>query len=193
MSNVLIFKITQFLVIVIFTLYISDLRKKEGSQPLMDKKYIWVMKFSYVIPIAIYGYTLITMSELLIFDYLALLLTILGASIVIKSKTDLGDYHVWTGYKREKTKLVIQGIYRWIRHPLYAGIFVFIFGSFLTIFPHIKWSLLIPFLISLSYISVFLVISSKKETAFLRKKFGDKFSRYCERIHPFLPLQKYED
>jgi protein-S-isoprenylcysteine O-methyltransferase Ste14 len=151
------------------------------------------MKLNYIIPIAIYGYTLVTLDHLFALDYLAVILTFLGTATVIKAKIDLGDYHVWTGYKREDTKLVIKGIYRWIRHPLYLGIFIFILGGLSTVILRIKWFLLIPFSASLSYIMAFLIIASKKETAFLKEKFDDSFSRYCKQVHPFLPFQKYDD
>ena len=192
MPEVLLFKIGQFLIVFCFTFFISDLRKKINSKPLINKVFIWIMKLSYIIPIVIYGYILATLDDLHIFDYTALIVTILGAVTVIKAKIDLGEYHVWAGYGREKTKLVIEGIYRWVRHPIYVGIFIFIFGSSLTVISHLKWFLLVPFFASLSYIMVFLIIASKKEEAFLRKKFDDKFSRYCKQVHPFLPFQKYD-
>jgi len=193
LTKVLFFQIAQLLIILSFTIFISDLRKKRSSEPLLSKSFIKIMKLSYIIPIAIYGYTLVTLNVLFTLDYLAILLTLLGTVTVIKAKMDLGSYHVWTGYKREDTELVVRGIYRWIRHPLYVGIFIFIFGALFTVIPHVKWFLLVPFFASLSYIVIFLIIASKRETSFLRDKFGDRFSQYCEKVHPFLPFYKYDD
>ena len=194
MANLLLFKIAQFLVTLGFVFFISDLRRKEGCEPLIDEKFVWAMKLSYLIPITIYFYTLVTLGKILPIDFAALLLTLLGAIMVIKAKIDLGNYHIWTGYKREEIELVVKGIYRWMRHPMYLGIFIFIFGAILTVIPHLNNKyLLIPFFLCLSYIIGFLTIAAKKETAFLEKKFGDRFSRYFEQIHPFFPLNKYED
>ncbi|MCF7891205.1 isoprenylcysteine carboxylmethyltransferase family protein [Candidatus Bipolaricaulota bacterium] len=157
----------------------------------MNEKLVWAMKFCYLVPIAVYVFTLISLEGLSPLDYGALGLTFLGTVIVVKAKVVLGKHHAWTGYCKDETKLVIRGIYKWIRHPMYLGIFVFTFGASLTMISNIPWFLVAPTIASISYIIVFLTLSSRKETSFLEGKFGSQFIEYRKQVHPFLPIQKH--
>jgi protein-S-isoprenylcysteine O-methyltransferase Ste14 len=193
MTKVLLYKFAQSAVLLTFTIFISDIRRKEGSRPLVDELLVLLMKLCYLIPVSVFAYSIYRLASVSILGYLSIGLTFAGTTLVLKAKLDLGDYHVWTGYGKEETRLVVRGVYRWIRHPIYAGIFLFILGAMLVTVPGTPWFLLIPFFISLTYITAFLIYASIKETEFLKKKFGDEFIQYYKRVHPFVPVNKYEE
>jgi len=193
MESVNLFKIVQFITLIIFTAFISDLRKKEEMHPLINEKLTIAVKILYFVPISIYGYTVATLDFLLITDFVGLALAILGTVLVVKAKIDLGEYHAWTGYQLRVTKLVTKGIYSYIRHPLYTGIYIFIFGTFLTLITHAQWYLTGIWLIILVYIMVFLAVTAARETKLLAQKVGDEFLRYQSRVHSFLPIRRFKE
>ena len=181
-------KIDQLVVIVVFAVFISDLRKKNQS-PLIGQMPLKVLKLCYLAPICFYIYTIITLASLSYFDLLALGITCAGSVLVVISKISLGDKHTWAGYCHKANKcFMTKGVYSYIRHPLYTGIFVFSIGGFFTFILNSIWFL--------SAIVIFAIISflasvAKKETAYLSEKFGDPFNEYKKQVHPFLPLRRF--
>ncbi len=192
MESLILFKTVQFIILVALTLFISDFRVKKGMHTLINEKLIIVLKLCYLIPIFIYGYVLFTLDRLLIADSIAIILTFLGTLLVVKAKLDLGKYYTWTGYHFETTKHVTGGIYTFIRHPLYTGLFISIFGFLLTLVPHTHWFLTAIVLITLAYIMAFLAMAAVREDKFLSQEFGEEFLKYKKQVHPFLPLRKYK-
>lgn len=187
----ILFKITQFVLLIIFVIYISDFRRKKGMVPLIDKKITLFMKVFYFIPILIYVYALINLEVYFGLDYFAVLLGLIGVFVVIKAKTDLGKYHTWAGYHKKGTKIITDGVYAYVRHPLYSGIFVFIFGVILTMVLHLEWLLRIGGIFLLIIGMAFLVNSAKKEEEILEKEFGGQYLKYKERVHAFVPIRKF--
>ncbi|MEA3454233.1 MAG: methyltransferase [Candidatus Caldatribacteriota bacterium] len=190
--NPIIFKIIEFIILLVFAISISDFRMKKGMVPLINKKLILVLKLSYFVPICIYVYTLVILNNLLIFDFIALILTFFGTLLVVKAKIDIGEYHSWTGYQLHPTKITTKGIYSFIRHPLYTGIYIFIFGGLSTTIPHTPLYLLTIAIITLIYIMIFLAATAVRETKFLIKEFGEEFLKYQMQVHSFLPLKKFK-
>lgn len=81
---------------------------------------------------------------------------------------------------RKEHKLVTNGIYRYIRHPLYT------FGSFMFIsFGMMADSWFIAALGILTFI--LMAIRTPKEEANLIEKFGDEYREYMKRTGRFLP------
>lgn len=84
---------------------------------------------------------------------------------------------------RKEHKLVTNGIYKYIRHPLYT------FGSTLFVaFGMMADSWLIATLGILTFI--LMVIRTPKEEANLIEKFGDEYREYMKRTGRFLPRLK---
>lgn len=164
---------------------------KKEMFPLINDKLTLALKISCLIPIGIYGYTLATLDWLSVYDLIALALTFFGTLFAVKAKIDLGECHTWTGYCLKTTNLVVKGIYAYIRHPLYVGIYISIFGGLLTLISHAPWFLTSIALITLGYIIPFLGIAATRETKFLAQEFGEEFLKYKDQVHPFLPLRKY--
>jgi protein-S-isoprenylcysteine O-methyltransferase Ste14 len=78
------------------------------------------------------------------------------------------------------TDFVTTGIYRFIRHPQYTGIFLFTFGWLLH-WPTVTTLVLWPILMA-AY--VWLALHEEREIA---EKFGERYLRYAERTPRFFP------
>lgn len=131
------------------------------------------------------------MDNVTIADFFALSLTLLGTVTAAKAKRDLGICHTWTGYCKESSSLRADGIYAYVRHPLYTGIYLFIMGGLSTIIIHSPWYLTTVVIGMVIFIMSFLAIAASKETNYLRNNLGKDFENYLEQVHPFLPLKKY--
>lgn len=85
-----------------------------------------------------------------------------------------------TSATRKEHKLVTNGIYRWVRHPLYT------IGSSLFIsFGMMADNWFIAALGILAFIAM--AIRTPKEEANLIEKFGDEYREYMKRTGRFLP------
>jgi protein-S-isoprenylcysteine O-methyltransferase Ste14 len=77
-------------------------------------------------------------------------------------------------------ELMITGIHRFVRHPLYSGTFVFIWGL-LIIFPYL--SSLIADIVVTIYTLIGLHFEEKK----LLREFGQKYADYKKRVPMIIP------
>jgi len=201
---VIIFKIVQFLILVVFAFYISGFRKRSLMVPIVGREFTIVLKLCYIIPVFVYAYILISVEKIFATDLLAMALSIIGTALVMRARKDLKLFHTWAGYCRLETKLVTTGIYAYIRHPIYAGVYFFIFGGLTTIAPHLVFGGLIaafpalPLVVqllaigSLIYGMGFIAFVASRESRILQKALGEEYARYREQIHAFLPLRKFK-
>ena len=115
-------------------------------------------------------------------------LRILGVAIFVgaiwllhRSHADLG--RSWSTHVRpkEERRLVVDGVYRWVRHPMYAA--------------HILWgaaqALLFPNLLAgplaLILMAVLLAVRVPREEQFLLKEFADEYRRYMDSTGRIVP------
>ncbi|MFC2133015.1 methyltransferase family protein [Bacteroidota bacterium] len=85
-----------------------------------------------------------------------------------------------TNYKFEKTtKLVAEGIYKHIRHPMYASLLYLGWGIYF------KQPGLIQILLAV-VISIFLFLTAKVEEKENVEKFGDEYNEYIKRSKMFV-------
>jgi protein-S-isoprenylcysteine O-methyltransferase Ste14 len=190
-----IFQTLQFTVLGLFIVYISDFRRKGNMVPLIKERWTYLLKVSYFLPLATYVYVLLTLNALTVFDFVGFAVTLIGTAVVIQAKRDLATHHTWVGYCLPTTKFTSNGIYAYIRHPLYTGIYVMVLGTFFTIIPHANWhtftTLATAAAMCMIYIMTFLALLANKETRLLAQKHGEPFQHYRRQVHPFLPLKKY--
>jgi protein-S-isoprenylcysteine O-methyltransferase Ste14 len=94
--------------------------------------------------------------------------------------TSIGSGITPVSATRKEHKLVMHGIYRWVRHPLYTvGSLLFIsFGLMAD-----NWFILL--LAALAFIAM--AVRTPKEEANLIEKFGDEYREYMKRTGRFLP------
>lgn len=88
-------------------------------------------------------------------------------------------------YGHTNNLLMNDGLHKIVRHPLYLGTFIFIWGIFIA-FPYLSW------LISSLIITVYTLIGIRFEEAKLRKEFGAQYDEYCKRVPMILPRAKSE-
>lgn len=77
-------------------------------------------------------------------------------------------------------ELMIAGVHRYMRHPLYTGTFLFIWGLWL-LFPSLS------FLIADLVITVYTVYAIQLEEAKLVQEFGEKYREYQRNVPKLIP------
>lgn len=78
-------------------------------------------------------------------------------------------------------QLLIKGVHRYVRHPLYLGTFAFIWGLFLCL-PYLS------LLIANSIITGYTLIGIKLEETKLIAEFGEVYKRYQQSVPRLIPL-----
>ncbi len=189
------FVLAQLAVLAVFVVFISDFRRKGNMIPLIGERWTFLLKASYLVPLAAYVWVLFTLESLMVFDWVAFGVTLVGTALVVKAKRDLAAHHTWTGYCLPNSKFISNGIYAYIRHPLYTGIYIVVLGAFFTVVPHVNWqatsTLAVTSIICMAYIMGFLAFLANKETKLLMTIHGKPFKHYKNKVHPCLPLRKY--
>lgn len=80
-------------------------------------------------------------------------------------------------------ELRIDGVHKYVRHPLYLGTFVFIWGL-LLVYPYLS------LLIANSIITIYTLIAIRFEEQKLVEEFGADYLRYKEQVPMILPSFK---
>ncbi len=81
------------------------------------------------------------------------------------------------------TTLMINGIHKYVRHPLYSGTFIFIWGL-LVLLPH--WSLLLSDIIITAYTLYAIRLEEEK----LIGEFGEDYKLYRQQVPKLIPYFK---
>jgi len=192
MSALLGFRIAQVAVLAAFTMILLQGKGTRGTERLVDGRLLFALEVCCLVPILIYAYVLATLESVLAADWVALAMTTAGTILVAKSKADLGSRHTWSGYRRTATQLVTNGVYAYVRHPLYAASYVFIAGGLATLFHHAPYPLTAVALVPVTYVLGLTAFVARREGAMLEEQFGDRYRAYRARVHPFLPLRRFE-
>ena len=85
---------------------------------------------------------------------------------------------------KESHKLVTDGPYRWVRHPMYSAFYLLHFAVF---FLTANWFIGVTWLAGLS---VIILLRVKREESMLLAKFGDEYVSYIECTGRFIPIIK---
>jgi len=111
--------------------------------------------------------------------YIGFALNLIGAYLVIQGWKDVHE-HYWS--KDEgKGSLVMEGVYRYIRHPQYAGFILITLGLL------IHWAT-IPLLVMWPILLFQYHRLALKEERELENEFGDKYREYRRRVSMFIPF-----
>jgi protein-S-isoprenylcysteine O-methyltransferase Ste14 len=112
---------------------------------------------------------------------LGVLCFVAGLWIFQRSHADLGDFWSITLEVREKHRLVTEGIYRRIRHPMYLGLFVYSLGQALAL-PN--W------VVGPSYglgFGVLFALRIGAEEKMMREEFPQEYAAYAARTKRLIP------
>lgn len=109
-----------------------------------------------------------------------LLLTMAGLGIAVWARVHLGQFWSARVTLKEGHELIQSGPYSLVRHPIYSGILIAVFGTALFIG---EWrALLGVFLIWLGHTQ-----KARREETLLSEQFGEVFARYRQRTGALLP------
>lgn len=109
------------------------------------------------------------------------ILVVYAAFILKKSGKQNPERKDETLYRFEKTSVLVEtGIYRYIRHPMYASLI------------YLAWGILLknvtPVLVSVTLLSnVFFYLTAVSDERECRIYFGEAYSRYMQRTKRFIP------
>lgn len=105
--------------------------------------------------------------------FIGLGIVFIGVTLIVRG---------WTLVYRaqKKDELVTEGVYRYVRHPQYTGIFLALFGQ-LVHWPTLPTLLLFPVIVRLYY------HLAKKEEKRMLERFGEEYEAYMRRTPMFFP------
>ncbi len=106
---------------------------------------------------------------------------VVGASISISSRKSLGTNwaHAFEYQVKSKQELVTSGIYKFIRHPIYAGVILGFIGGELVAKSYLVFIVLI--LIPAAY------HQAELEEKLLIRHFGEDYKKYMKRSKMLIP------
>lgn len=160
----------------------------EGNYDTQEQlKLLYLMILTYGLLIIQLGLPLLTLTFnpnlSLILKIIGYILVLLGFTISLRSLKDLGAN--WTGmieYRIKKGQtLTTQGVYKYIRHPIYSSVILELVG-----FELIANSWL--FLIFLLGGIIVFTRHIKREDHLLEQKFGKEYQRYKANTKALLPF-----
>ncbi len=85
--------------------------------------------------------------------------------------------------KNFTNQLMVTGIHRYIRHPLYLGTFLFLWGLFIIL----PW---LSFFISNIIITIYTLIGIDLEEKKLELEFGESYRQYKQKVPKLIPAFK---
>ncbi|MFX0086949.1 MAG: methyltransferase family protein [Candidatus Hodarchaeota archaeon] len=168
------------------------LRPIGDPNELKDKYTIIVMLFFFLGPLililAFYENKFIISQYLSLYDneligYFGILLMLIGGIILLTSRYQLNRYSYGGGSLSEEIeqKLITDGMYKYIRHPIYAG------GIVMTIGLELAFRSLI--ILSLHTILYFVIFKDRmnREEEVLLSKFGEHYRKYMNETKRMIP------
>jgi len=109
-----------------------------------------------------------------------LVLTAAGIGISIWARLSLGSNWSGTVTLKKDHQLVRQGLYHWIRHPIYTGILLAMLGT-AVILGEVRG------LVGLALVLIAFYFKARREECFLRQEFGADFEDHASHTGMFLP------
>jgi protein-S-isoprenylcysteine O-methyltransferase Ste14 len=115
---------------------------------------------------------------------IAIALMAIGALIMLRCVWDFA----WTGRGTPAPfdpprHLVVRGLYRWVRNPMYLGMGLFLGGEALLI-PNVAWGIIVMMGILWAVVNGFVMLYEEPK---LRELFGDEYKLYCENVRRWIP------
>lgn len=107
-------------------------------------------------------------------------LIVAGIAMALAAALHLGTNLTPLPYPRDGARLVVHGLYRLVRHPIYCGVLLTAFG----------WALFVQGWLTLAWAAVLFVffdIKSRREEAWLVQRFP-AYADYRRRVRKLLPF-----
>ena len=118
-------------------------------------------------------------------QYVALLLILAGAAVLLRCVWDFVRVGRGTLSPVDAPRhLVVTGLYRYVRNPMYVGVFLVLLGE-MVFFSSV--ALLIYTIVWFICVNLFVLLY---EEPVLRSKFGKSYDDYCQSVHRWIPAPK---
>ena len=98
-----------------------------------------------------------------------------------RSHSDLGTYWSVTLELRDNHRLITQGVYRHVRHPMYAALFLYSIGQALVV-PN--WVAGPSYLVAFGILFAFRIAAEER---MMLETFGDEYAAYMARTKLLVP------
>ncbi len=113
-------------------------------------------------------------------QYTGLTVTIAGVLLACWSRAVLGRYWSATVALKEDHRLVQNGPYQFVRHPLYSGLLLTALGTTLTLDG-------LHCLLGLALLLAAFLSRARREDALMASEFGENFAEYRRRTGQIIP------
>ncbi|MFW9845899.1 MAG: methyltransferase family protein [Candidatus Thorarchaeota archaeon] len=116
-----------------------------------------------------------------VISFIGIIIYIIGAIVVLRSRIQLGRYGDGTPALKEDHHLLTEGIYNHIRHPLYSGGMIGRIGLGLSFRGYLG---------AILYVLVYFLIFRKRmeiEEQSLMTLFGEEYEEYMKRTRRLIP------
>jgi protein-S-isoprenylcysteine O-methyltransferase Ste14 len=106
-----------------------------------------------------------------------------GAGLAIAAKRRLGRFFTGNLAIKEGHALVTDGLYGWVRHPIYLGVLLFFLGTgpVWNSWPYVALTLAL---------AVVLALQIRTEEEVLGEGFGPAWTAYCRRVPALFPFPR---
>jgi protein-S-isoprenylcysteine O-methyltransferase Ste14 len=174
---------------ILFGVYwlVSALKRKKTK-----KRESWSQRLLYVLPI-LFGFMLLSRPEARfgwlgarflpdteVVPWIGVLLTAAGVAISFWARVHLGANWSGTVTLKEDHELIRTGPYRTIRHPIYTGILLSLFGTIVAMGE-------IRGLLAFAIVWLSFYIKARREESFLSMEFGPRFTEHQQHTGMFFP------
>ena len=112
------------------------------------------------------------------------ILMAIGGAIMLRCVWDFA----WTGRGTPMPldppqRLVVTGLYRWVRNPMYIGMGFFLVGEALLL-PDIARQMFVVLIAAWAAVNGFIFLYEEPK---LRDLFGDDYAEYCRNVNRWIP------
>ncbi len=118
----------------------------------------------------------------IIISYVGFSLYISGGLLIIVARAQLGRFGTGELITEEDHQLITQGVYNYIRNPMYSG------GLIATIGFCLVFRCIITLIIMFVYYFLLIRMRINEEERILEKKFGEKFEEYKKNTKKLIPF-----
>ncbi len=187
--ELLLFKFFGFMVVGTFVWFGLQMKRPKDSLTLVSALPLVTMKTMAISLVLALCYALISVGQVTAIDVLALIICAVGSAVVMSAQRALkrAQAFTWTGYALKQPRLVTEGIYSFVRHPLYLGVYLMEIGASIFVFPKMPMSLIPFFVAALVFAISFNAVLAGKESRYLMTVFGDEYTRYAEKVPAIIP------
>ncbi len=158
----------------------------ERTMPFVYSRYRVIYSFFSVVGMVLFAaYMSVTPShpvwpDVATAKYAGMVLAAWGV-IIIKKSFKAYSLREFLGIRQERPgELVVDGLQSKVRHPLYAGTILVVFGLFLF---SPTYEILMTMLLVFTYLGIGIQLEEKK----LLKTFGDKYAAYRDEVPMLIP------